>query len=292
MRASILLAGILLAAPLQAAEYLGSFHWTYPKPYFGGWSGIEISDDGSRFVAVGDSGQIVDGLVRREGDVITGLDFPLVKRLQTDHGKRVGPAKLFDSEGLAMAPDGTLFVSFERWARVRSFSDWTARPRMVKRHPDFPRMRSNGSLEALALGPDGALYTLAEGRPGWWRDRKIYRLKDDVWEIFDHLPATDRFNPVGADFGPDGLFYLLERQWFPLVGFRSRVRRFSVTDSGFEDGETVLETRFRTHDNLEGIAVWRDQVGRLRLTMVADDNFSRFQRTEIVEYAVPDRVEP
>lgn len=40
------------------------------------------------------------------------------------------------------------------------------------------------------------------------------------------------------------------------------------------------------HDNLEGISVWQDPDGRIRLTMISDDNFMVFQRTEIVEYAV------
>ena len=32
--------------------------------------------------------------------------------------------------------------------------------------------------------------------------------------------------------------------------------------------------------------VWRDDLGRIRLTMVSDDNFRFFQRTEFVEYAL------
>jgi hypothetical protein len=48
-----------------------------------------------------------------------------------------------------------------------------------------------------------------------------------------------------------------------------------------------LETVPRTHDNLEGIAVWRDAEGFIRLTMISDDNGrAPFQRTEFVEYRV------
>lgn len=292
MRIWVLLAALMLAAPSKAAEYLGSFHWTYPKPYFGGWSGIEVAPDGTRFVAIGDSGQIVDGTIQRQDGVITGINTPVVRRLMTDHGKRVGPTYEFDSEGLAMAPDGTLFVSFERWVRVREYSNWTARPRIVPRHPDFTGMRRNGALEALAIAPDGTLYTLPEGQLSLRQGRKVYRLADGAWEVFDVLSPTGRFAPVGADIGPDGFFYLLERNWIPLLGFKTRVRRFALTEDGLRREEILLQTRFRVHDNLEGISVWRDASGRLRLTMVSDDNFSRFQRTEIVEYAVPDRVEP
>ena len=40
------------------------------------------------------------------------------------------------------------------------------------------------------------------------------------------------------------------------------------------------------HDNLEGIAVWRDRNGDIRITMISDDNYRAFQRTEFVEYRV------
>ncbi len=50
----------------------------------------------------------------------------------------------------------------------------------------------------------------------------------------------------------------------------------------------LLRSGLGVHDNLEGIAVWRDDQGRMRLTMVSDDNFQFFQVSEIVEYVVPE----
>jgi hypothetical protein len=40
-------------------------------------------------------------------------------------------------------------------------------------------------------------------------------------------------------------------------------------------------------DNLEGLSVWRDIAGQIRLTLISDDNFRLLQRTEIVEYVLP-----
>ena len=54
------------------------------------------------------------------------------------------------------------------------------------------------------------------------------------------------------------------------------------------DEEIVFETGTGTHDNLEGLSVWRDDQGRLRATMISDDNFLALQRTELVEYLLPD----
>jgi hypothetical protein len=49
----------------------------------------------------------------------------------------------------------------------------------------------------------------------------------------------------------------------------------------------LLRKGIGIHDNLEGLAVWRDELDRIRLTMISDDNFRLVQRTEIVEYVLP-----
>ena len=68
------------------------------------------------------------------------------------------------------------------------------------------------------------------------------------------------------------------------TGFQTRVRRFNI-DGTHE--VTVIETSNRTHDNLDGISVWQSPNG-LRMTLVSDDDFRFFQRTELVEYAIND----
>ncbi len=62
------------------------------------------------------------------------------------------------------------------------------------------------------------------------------------------------FWPVGADFGPDGRFYLLERHLSGIFGFQSRVRSFRIDGNRISDERVVLRTATGTHDNLEGIA--------------------------------------
>ncbi len=66
------------------------------------------------------------------------------------------------------------------------------------------------------------------------------------------------------------------------MGFRSRVRSFDLTGG---DERLELKTGIGTHDNLEGIEVWRDGGGHLRATMISDDNqLPLLQRTEFVDY--------
>ena len=76
---------------------------------------------------------------------------------------------------------------------------------------------------------------------------------------------------AGADFGPDGALYLLERE-VRTLGFRSRIRRIDLSDGGTVEG-TVVWAPPVTWGNLEGLSVWTDGEGQMRMTMVADDNF-------------------
>ena len=94
--------------------------------------------------------------------------------------------------------------------------------------------------------------------------------------------------PTGADFGPDGRFYILERGHYSLGFHSSGARCLTLTETGFTDIQTILQTPWGTHGNLEGLSVWRDQDGHIRLTMVSDDNFLPFLRSEIVEYILRD----
>jgi hypothetical protein len=93
--------------------------------------------------------------------------------------------------------------------------------------------------------------------------------------------------PTGADFGPDGRLYLLERG-FAGFGFSSRVRAFTLNATGTRilSEQTLFTSPVGKHDNLEGLSVWTDSQERIRLTMVSDDNFRFFQRTELVEYVL------
>ena len=47
---------------------------------------------------------------------------------------------------------------------------------------------------------------------------------------------------------------------------------------------TLLRTRFGELDNMESISTWRDAEGRIRVTLLSDDNFFPLQRTMFAEY--------
>lgn len=271
------------ATPVLAdAVYVGSFTWTSHDDRFGGFSGLELSSDGATLLALSDRGHFVPAEITREAGVIVAIDAYAPLRLR-GAGMIPLPHDQSDSEGLAVGQDGAVYVSFEWKHGIRGFDTVESPGGPLLTTPEFDVLQTNSSLEALAIGPDGALYTIPERSGRADRPFPVFRLRDGVWDQPFTIPREGAFLVAGADIGPDGRLYVLERD-FVGIGFRNRVRRFDL-DGG--DGVSVLETGLRTHDNLEGISVWHDGVD-LRLTMISDDNFRSFQRTEIVEYRLTD----
>lgn len=284
--ALLALAGFSIAAtPDDTARFQQSFGWKIDDPAFGGFSGIELAADGAHFTAISDRGHFVTGQFIRENGKISRISSTLPLPLRGTEGTLQTREFRTDSEGLALRDDGRLFVSYEGFHRVWAYLSMT-RAAWLPRHPDFEALQNNSSLEALAVDKRGWLYTLPERSGALTRPFPVYRYRDGAWDTALSIPRRGGFLAVGADVGPDGRFYLLERE-FTGIGFRSRVRRFDLSPRGFSRETTLLETPVGRHDNLEGLTVTFDAGGRIRLTMISDDNFRFFQRTEIVEYLVP-----
>ena len=253
------------------------FAWIDADVRFGGLSGLDVSNDGSSFTAIGDRGIFVTGqFIRDANGDISGITNTAVTPLLPP-----SRSKTPDSEGIAIGASGGIYVSVEAKHRILAFDGIDAHPRALPRHPDFAGMQANSSLEALAIDADGTLYTIPERSGRATRPFPVYRFKDGDWDVPFRIPRRENFLISGADIGPDGRLYILERH-FTGLGFQSRVRRFDLS-GGSE--VTLMETRTGTHDNLEGISVWASSTG-LRMTLVSDDNFRFFQRTELVEYAI------
>ncbi len=277
-----------LAAPALAADWLGSVSWFgRGAEGFGGFSGLEVSADGRAFVAVTDQGWIARGTLQRGADgriarVQAGAPQPLLDR----NGGRLTGGDI-DAEGLAAATDGAVYVSFEGGARVERLGQDGQTLSPLPRPAAFADLQRNSSLEALALDPQGRLITWPERSGAWERPFPVFRRdRGGGWRAPYTIRRDGRFLPVGADTGPDGRLYLLERH-FTGIAFASRVRSFAFTGAGLTDERLVLETPPGRHDNLEGLSVWRDGDGFVRLTMLSDDNLHLLQRTEFVEYRLP-----
>ncbi len=253
-----------------------------PQPYFGGISGLVVSDDGTQMTALSDSAFLVVAQIERQNSLLTGLGRARVHPLHDASDARLKPG-FSDSEGLARLPGGDLVASFEDRHRLERYAPSGGPATRLAALPVAEALGENAGIEALATDAGGAIYAIPERSGRRSRPFPVYRLNGETWDVAFSLPRRGPFLPVGADIFEDRL-YLLERD-FNGIGFRTRLRRFDMTGSA---EEVLLKTRTLRHDNLEGIAIWRDAAGDLRATMVSDDNYRWLQRTEIVEYRLPD----
>jgi len=283
---------LILASPTVCAAAqprlveLSRLVLTDPDPRFGGLSGIELDADGTRIAMVGDKGILVTGRLKRQGDRITGAELHIAD-LHDKHGKVLKGGFLADAEGLAFDGQGGFLVSFEGLHRIKRYAAPDAPSRNGPRCPQFRRLQKNSGLEALARAPDGTVYAIPERSGRWKRPFPVYRMRGRRCDARLRIPRRGTFLVTGADFGPDGMLYIVERS-FQLIGFATRIRRFAVRGNRIADEEVLMETGHGAIGNLEGIAVWRDPAGSIRLTLVSDDNFSFFQRTLLIEFRVDD----
>lgn len=278
----------------QALDLVGSHFWqSGGQERFGGFSAIEVDADGRSFVSISDRGWIVRGtLLRDAAGRITGVDSGPVEVLISARTGNPLPAYYANAEGMAMTPDGRIYLSFEGYHRLSVIEPGETEVRVIPSPPEFKGFQANSGLESLALDPQGRPIGILERSGDLNRPFPIYRLeKDGRWTRPYSLPRKPPFLPVGADTGPDGRLYVLERH-FAGIGFQSRVRSFAFGTDGLEDERILLETPLGRHDNLEGISVWRDGTGAIRLTMISDDNLNMFQRTEIAEYRLAPAANP
>ncbi|WP_406735708.1 esterase-like activity of phytase family protein [Thioclava sp. GXIMD4215] len=288
------LIALCLALPAKAqtagpAEFLQTYVWKVDHPQFGGFSGLELTEDGRELITLSDRTSLWRATITRDASgKITAVSPSANPLTLHDNHDRPMTVSRGDSEGLALAPDGGVYVSFEGdLPRIDYYAKGSSKAVPLPRAAEFRHLQANASLEALAIDGRGALYTLPErsGRSG--RPFPVFKLADNRWSRPFSIAREGEWQAVGADFGPDGRFYLLERDFWGLLGFLTRVEVFEVRDGKLGQGQVLLQTTAGHHDNLEGLSVWRDTEGFIRLTMISDDNFRMLQRTEIVEYRLP-----
>jgi hypothetical protein len=274
-----------------ALTFEGGLDLRSPYSGFGGFSGLALSPDGSRLIAISDAAQWLEARLVEEDGRIVGLAEAEMGPLLGSDGRPLAATRSRDTESLAMAP-GLAYVGIEAVNTVLRFEGpdpLRARGVPIPVPPGVRALSWSKGLEALALpasGPlAGTLIGIAErssettcagflltGRtPGEFVVRR-----------FDDFDATD-LAPL-----PDGDLLLLERRFRLLGGVAMRLRRLSaaaIRPGAVADGPVLIEADMGAEiDNMEGLAVHRGSDGALRLTMISDDNFSLLQRTLLLRF--------
>ncbi len=290
-----------MTATNDALAPLETYVWQRDEPEFGGFSALALTGDGSRMIALTDRGHAYTADILRQPAAKAGGIRDLVNtaqlHLRDPKGKVLRPY-LADAEDMALAPDGSLYVAFESYGRILHYPGLAATPVWTHRWNQFEPRFGNQGFEALVALPQDRLLAIAEtALPGVDKgiDPPAFCRDATGWHSAFTVPDPQGFAISGADIGPDGKLYLLERKVAWMRGFSTRIRRFSLNAAagphmpcGLRLGasETVLHTPFGALDNMEGISLWQSDSGQTILTLISDDNFSWFQGTILKEYVV------
>lgn len=276
--------------------YAGGLVLTGEGARFGGWSGLEISPDGGRLLAISDDAAwLVANLIYDEaGDLVDLRGAQIAPMLDPD-GNALG-GNHADAEGLAPLGNGRYAVSFEREHRIAVYQigeDWadiaTALPEPWNAPPGLDRLRPNGGMEALATASDGLWvgieYPIVDGQP------------HTIWHLTQG-EATARSLRLEGGYGLTALtrsdedtLIAIQRYWSRETGNRILVTRI---DEQALDSGTALDAAAHEHvvaeltpemtvDNIEGAAI-AEIDGEWRLFLISDDNFSTNQRTLLLSF--------
>jgi len=262
-------------------------HWRAPVAEFGGLSGIEVVDGGTRILVVSDTGTLFEADAFRRDGVLTDLRVSSRVPLRTTQGEI--PAPFYENaEGLAIGTAPGFYVAYEAWARIWYYAAADQLPVWTHAWDRFWHQIGNEGFEALAVDASGALFAISEHRrtPGSWFP--VYRRDQEIWQEAFSIQPRDGFLPSGADFGPDGALYLLERRYRWYEGFSTRIRRIHLGPDGVVSEDLLLDSPPGLLDNSEGISVWSDPGNVVHITLVSDDNFNPFQRTLVTEFILTD----
>ncbi|WP_112661740.1 esterase-like activity of phytase family protein [Microvirga flavescens] len=272
-----------------------------PDPSFGGFSGLWRSADGQRLVSIADNAQWLSARIETQAGKLAGLTDAMLAPVLNEQGKPLARTRYYDTESLALG-DGVAFIGIERKHAVMRF-DWAAsginaRGRLLNLPRELNEAVSdlphNSGLEAIGIAPPrsslaGALVAVSErSHDGEDAPTSGFILSGPQRGLFKVL-RSQGYAVSDLNFLPDGDMLLLERKVSLLEGFGIRLRQVkaaAIRPGALVDGAVLFESE-PSHqvDNLEGLAL-HQEAGRTIVTLISDNNFSRFQRTLLLEFAL------
>lgn len=263
--------------------HLGSLRLTSPDSDFGGISGLIVSADGKRFLAITDSSHWLTGELQYRDGRLAGMTGKEIAPLRDLSGKPL-EGKSGDAEGLAGSLDGDVYVSFEGDHRIWKYAfgkdGLDAKPVAVKTPADLAKAPGNGGLEAITLLSDGKLLAITESYEnadgtirGWMIDPAgkppaslslKRRAPFDVTDVRqlengDVLTLERRFNRVG------GVGFGMRRFKAAALDAKEPINAEVIADAGMN---------FMI-DNMEGLSLRKADDGRTLVYIISDNNFNK-----------------
>ncbi|MEL6200849.1 MAG: esterase-like activity of phytase family protein [Pseudomonadota bacterium] len=278
--------------------FLGGLEMESREQHFGAISGVDFS--GEAIWLVTDTGFWLQGsLNRNENGAPEAITATSIGEITAKGGARFSNKWEADAEGIAIAQDGTVVISFERDHRIAQYQWDGANLRFVEdEQPPVPlyELRQNRGFEGVAVAPENFAYPqaivgLSEKSLDKQRNIMGFVNPPGPSNAFEFsLLRTDNFDVTDIAFLPTGDLLVLERRFNLSQGIAMRIRQIDgdqLTERSTVDGKTLLEADMSYQiDNMEGLAITPLGDDQVRLTLVSDDNKSLLQRNLLLEFAL------
>lgn len=277
-------------------KHRGTLKLTSDDADFGGLSGLIVSADGARFLAITDSSNWLTGTLTYRDGRLAGLSGKEIAPLLDINGRALS-GKDGDAEGLTGSLDGHVFVSFERDHRIWRYSfgkdGLAAKPVPVKTPSALKQAPDNGGLEGIAQLADGRLLALSEAFHDGSGDIRGWLLKDGADPESLTLKRRAPFDLTDIRQLSNGDVLTLERRFNRIggVGFAMRRIKGTYVIAGTTlDGDVVADAGMNyIIDNMEGLSVRTGADGEALVYLVSDDNFNApVQQTLLMMFELKD----
>ncbi len=274
-------------------SYRGGVELKFDDDAFGGLSALDVSTDGTMAMALSDGGTWFELALKYDSrGWLQSVGRGASGGLQSRNGSVAQHKGDADAESMLRMADGSIVVGFEINPRLLRYPvaqpAFSITPTALSRPPGIGRAPGNKGMEALTLLGDGRMLVIAED--AGLGDETLAWVGDGVkWESAAYV-LTPPYLPTGAALLPNGDVVVLERRVSLLRGFGSRLVRLKAEDiaggARLRGREIARLDPPLTVDNLEGIATRVGPDGETLIYMISDNNFSLFQRTLLLEFAL------
>jgi hypothetical protein len=279
-------------------DFRGGLELTSSYRAFGGLSALRMRPDGSHFVALTDKGNWFTGRIVYEGTQPVGIAEAIMAPMLDATGRPLAERGWYDTESLADDGQGVLYVGIERVNRIVKFDfarfGVLARADPIRTPPAINTLPHNLGIEGLTFVPKGLPLS---GTLIAFSERDLDRAGNIRAFLIDGpspggftVRRTDGFDVSDCAMLPSGDLLLLERRYSWATGVAIRLRRValaSIAPGALVDGPTLLFADLGYQiDNMEALGIHRTAQGETVLTLLSDDNFSKLQRTLLLQFTL------